>query len=195
MLSRDVLRFYPTSVVKGVQPDTMDDYLIALEESKTVNFVYHVSDPQVGLPLTEDRSRFKLFIGDTGLMVTLAFWDKGFTENELYDKLLSDRLPANLGYIYENLVAQILRSAGNQLYYYTWPKDEKHNYEIDFLLSRGTKICPLEVKSASYKSHVSLDMFCKKFSKRIGNRYLVYTKDLREEDKTTYLPVYMVGLI
>ncbi|MBP5365232.1 MAG: ATP-binding protein [Bacteroidales bacterium] len=195
MLSRDVLRFYPTSVVKGVQPDTMDDYLIALEESKTVNFVYHVSDPQVGLPLTEDRSRFKLFIGDTGLMVTLAFWDKGFTENELYDKLLSDRLPANLGYIYENLVVQILRSAGNQLYYYTWPKDEKHNYEIDFLLSRGTKICPLEVKSASYKSHVSLDMFCKKFSKRIGNRYLVYTKDLREEDKTTYLPVYMVGLI
>jgi hypothetical protein len=195
MLARGVSRFYPTSVIKGVRTDKMEDYLIALEESKTVNFAYHATDPQVGLPLSEDKSRFKLYVGDTGLMVTLAFWDKSFTENILYDKLLADRLPANLGYIYENLAAQMLRCAGNELYFYTWPKDDRHNYEVDFLLSRGAKICPLEIKSGNYNAHASLDEFCKKFSSRVGNRYLVYTKDLRKDGSTTLVPIYMAGLL
>ena len=128
-------------------------------------------------------------------MVTLAFWDKSFAENVIYDKLLADRLQANMGYVYENLVAQMLKSSGNNLYFHTWPKDEKHNYEVDFLLSRGAKLCPIEVKSAGYKSHVSLDAFCKKFSSRVGNRYVVYTKDLRHDGETTLLPIYMVGLV
>lgn len=102
---------------------------------------------------------------------------------------------SNMGYVYENLVAQMLKSSGNNLYFHTWPKDEKHNYEVDFLLSRGAKLCPIEVKSASYKSHVSLDAFCKKFSSRVGNRYVVYTKDLRHDGETTLLPIYMVGLV
>lgn len=195
MLSRGVSRFYPTSIVKGVKTEKMEEYLIALEESKTVNFAFHVTDPQIGLPLSEDRSRFKLYVGDTGLMVTLAFWDKSFTENILYDKLLADRLPANLGYVYENLVAQMLRSAGNELYYYTWPKDDRHNYEVDFLLSRGAKLCPLEVKSGSYSSHASLDAFCQKFPSRIGERYLIYTKELRKDDNTLLVPAYMAGLL
>jgi predicted AAA+ superfamily ATPase len=195
MLSRGVGRFYPTAIIKGVGADKMEDLLIALEDSKTVNIAYHTSDPNVGLPLSEDRSRMKMYVGDTGLMVTLAFWDKSFTENVLYDKLLVDHLPANLGYIYENLAAQMLRSSGNNLYFYTWAKDERHNYEVDFLLSRGAKICPIEVKSASYKSHVSLDIFCEKFSSRIGNRYVVCTKDLRHDKETTILPIYMVGLL
>ena len=195
MLARGVARYYPTSVIKGVSSEKMEDFLIALEESKTVNFSYHVQDPQVGFPLNEDRNRFKLYVGDTGLMVTLAFWDKSFTENILYSKLLADKLPANLGYIYENLVAQMLRASGNELYYYTWAKDDRHNYEIDFLLSRGAKICPVEVKSSNYNSHVSLDVFCKKFSSRIGNRYLVYTKDLRKDGETTLVPAYMTMLL
>ncbi len=195
MLSRNVTRFHPTSVIKGLPSDKMNDLIIALEESKTVNFCFHVSDPQVGLPLTEDRDRFKLYVGDTGLMVTLAFWEKRFTDNELYSKLLSDKLPANLGYVYENLIAQMLRAAGNELYYHTWPKDESHNYEIDFLLSRGAKISPIEVKSSNHKSHVSLDEFCKKYSSRISNRYLLYTKDLRKDDETLMVPVYMAGLL
>ena len=78
MLSRNVTRFHPTSIIKGLLSDKMEDLIVALEESKTVNFCYHVADPQVGLPLTEDRERFKLYVGDTGLMVTLAFWDKRF---------------------------------------------------------------------------------------------------------------------
>ena len=195
MLARNVSRYYPTSVIKGVNADKMQDLLIALEDSKTVNMAYHTTDPNVGLPLSEDRSRFKIYVGDTGLMVTLAFWDRQFTENALYDKLLADKLPANMGYVYENLAAQILRSAGNELYFYTWAKDERHNYEIDFLLSRGTKICPLEIKSNNYKSHHSLDNFCKKFSSRIGNRYVVYNKDLRRDAETILLPIYMLGLI
>ena len=195
MLSHGVGRFYPTSVIKGVGADKIMDMLIALEDSKTVNIAYHCTDPQVGLPLSEDRSRQKIYVGDTGLMVTLAFWDKQFAENILYDKLLTDKLPANLGYIYENLAAQMLCSNGNRLYFYTWPKDEKHNYEIDFLLSRGAKVCPLEIKSSNYKNHVSLDMFCEKFSSRIDDRYLVCTKDLRHDGKTTILPIYMAGLI
>ena len=195
MLSRNVTRFHPTSIIKGLPSDKMEDLIAALEESKTVNFCYHVTDPQVGLPLTEDRERFKLYVGDTGLMVTLAFWDKRFMENELYSKLLSDKLSANLGYVYENLIAQMLRAAGNKLYYHTWPKDESHNYEIDFLLSRGAKICPIEVKSSNHKSHVSLDEFCKKYSSRISNRYLLYTKDLRKDGETLMTPVYMTGLL
>lgn len=195
MLSRNVTRFHPTSIIKGLPSDKMEDLIVALEESKTVNFCYHVTDPQVGLPLTEDRERFKLYVADTGLMVTLAFWDKRFMENELYSKLLSDKLSANLGYVYENLIAQMLRAAGNKLYYHTWPKDESHNYEIDFLLSRGAKICPIEVKSSNHKSHVSLDEFCKKYSSRISNRYLLYTKDLRKDGETLMTPVYMTGLL
>lgn len=195
MLARNVSRYYPTSVIKGVNADKLQDLLIALEDSKTVNMAYQTTDPNVGLPLGEDKSRFKMYVGDIGLMVTLAFWDKQFVENILYDKLLADKLPANMGYIYENLAAQILRSAGNELYYYTWAKDDRHNYEVDFLLSRGTKICPLEIKSGSYKSHISLDVFCEKFSSRIANRYVVYTKDLRRDAETILLPIYMLGLI
>lgn len=195
MLSHGVGRFYPTAIIKGVGADKMEDLLNALEDSKTVNIACHAADPNVGLPLSEDKSRMKIYLGDTGLMVTLAFWDKGFAENVLYDKLLADRLPANMGYVYENLAAQMLISSGNKLYFHTWPKDKKHNYEVDFLLSRGAKICPIEVKSASHKSHVSLDAFCEKFSSRIGHSYVVYTKDLRHDGETTLLPIYMAGLI
>ena len=109
--------------------------------------------------------------------------------------LLSDKLSVNLGYVYENLVAQMLRAAGNKLFYYTFPKDEKHNYEVDFLLSRGAKLWPIEVKSEGYNSHPSLDAFCEKFSSRVDKRLLIYTKDLRKDKQTILLPVYMLGLV
>lgn len=195
MLSRNVSRYYPTSIIKGVDADKRDDLLIALEDSKTVNMAYFVSDPNVGLPLNEDKDRFKMYVADTGLMVTLAFWDKQFTDNILYDKLLADKLPTNLGYIYENLAAQMLRSAGNKLYYHTWSSDGKHYYEVDFLLSHGTKLNPVEVKSSGYKSHASLDRFCQKYFSRVGTRYVAYTKDLRFEGQTVFLPIYMLGLL
>ena len=99
------------------------------------------------------------------------------------------------GYVYENLVAQMLKSVGNELFYFTWPKDDKHNYEVDFLLSRENKIAPLEVKSDGYKAHASLDEFCKKFRTRISHRYIIYTKELRQEEAITCVPVYMTPLL
>ncbi|MBQ1655100.1 MAG: DUF4143 domain-containing protein, partial [Bacteroidales bacterium] len=138
---------------------------------------------------------YKMYICDTGLFVTMAFWDKSFSENIIYNKLLNDKLATNLGYVYENVVAQMIVASGNKLFYYTFPDGNKHLYEVDFLLSRGFKLWPVEVKSEGYSTHKSLDEFCTKFSSRISNRYLVYTKDLRKDGATIMLPVYMVGLL
>jgi predicted AAA+ superfamily ATPase len=195
-LSKSYRRYYPHSVIGEVEENVAAEMLVSLEDSKTVLVSYHSDDPNVGMSLTQDISRYKLFVADTGLFVTLAFWDKDFAENVIYQKLLADKLEANLGYIYENLVAQMLTAAGNKLFYYTFEKDEKHYYEIDFLLSRGNKICPIEVKSSGYKTHASLDAFRAKFSSRIKNSYLVYTKDFQVgENELLYLPFYMTGLI
>ena len=194
-LNKKAAHFQPTTVVSNVENEKMLQLLSDLEDSKTVNFAYHTDDPNVGMELSRNNTRYKLFVGDTGLFVTMAFWDKSYTENVIYDKLLSDKLAANLGYVYENLIAQMLTASGNKLFYYTWPKDEKHNYEIDFLLSRGAKIVPVEVKSSGYKTHASLDDFCKKFSSRISDRYLIYTKDLGRDGQVRMVPAYMTPII
>ena len=145
---------------------------------------------------TRDLSRFKLFLCDTGLFTTLMFKDRDFTENEIYEKLLSDNLSANLGYLYENIVAQMLAANGNELFYYTMLNEvSRHNYEIDFLIARKNKICPLEVKSSGYKTHKSLDVFTEKFSDRILYRYLIYTKDMHKEQDIFCLPFYMVPFL
>lgn len=194
-LSRNLMRYQPTPVVGNIPSDKIDELLLCLEDSKTINIAYHADDPYVGMSLTMDYGKYKLYVGDTGLFVTLAFWDKDFTENIIYNKLLSDKLSANMGYVYENLVAQMLRASGDRLFYYTFPKDKTHFYEIDFLLSRGNNLCPIEVKSSGYKTHASLDAFCRKFSDRIGQRYLIYTKDLQKDEQTLLLPVYMTPLV
>ena len=196
-LSKNASRYQVNSVLdKRENRDTMSELLRDLEDSLTVNFAHHTDDPNVGMPMHTDYGQYKLYVGDTGLFVTLAFWDKAATDNIIYQKLLSDKLSADLGYVYENIVAQMLVAAGNRLFYHTWPTENgKHNYEIDFLLSRGNKICPIEVKSSGYKTHASLDAFQKKFSKRIGNRYLVYPKDLRKEQDLLYVPVFMTMLL
>lgn len=194
-LSRDASRYVPSSVIGNIADDRMSELLMNLEDSKTVNIAHHADDPNIGLPVSASYDKFKIFLADTGLFVTLAFWDKDFTENIIYDKLLSDKLSVNLGYVYENLIAQMLVASGNRLFYHTWKKDEKHYYEIDFLLSRGAKLCPVEVKSSGYKAHASLDAFCDKYSARVGSRYLIYTKDLTKDNGTTLLPAYMTPLL
>ena len=194
-LSQTNNRFKPYSVLGEVDDDKLFEYLKKLEDSKTTLFSYHSNDPQVGMSLTKEISKFKVFCADTGLFVTLAFWDKDFTENVIYQKLLNDKLSANLGYVYENLVAQMLAASGNKLFYYTWPKDSTHSYEIDFLLSRGNKLHPIEVKSSGYNAHTSLDAFCVKYSHIIDKRYLVYTKDLKKDAETLLVPVYMTPFL
>ena len=194
-LSANANRYLASTVIGEKSENKMGELLQTLEESKTVIFSHHCTDPNVGMSLNKDLSRYKIYLADTGLFVSLCFLDKDYTENVIYNKLLSDKLEANLGYVYENLVAQMLASSGNGLFYYTFPKDEKHNYEVDFLLSRGNKVVPVEVKSSGYRTHRSLDVFCEKYSSRIGNRYLLYTKDYFQDGQTTCLPVYMTPFI
>ena len=191
-LNKNASRYQISSVIEQGKQDRVEELLQDMEDSKVVVFSHHVDDPNVGLSLHEDMGKYKMFLNDTGLFITLAFWDKDVTENIIYQKLLSDKLSADLGYVYENVVAQVLAANGNKLFYHTWPTESgKHNYEVDFLLPRGTKVWPLEVKSSGYKNHLSLDAFCKKFSSRVGERFLVYTKDYRKDGATTMLPVVM----
>ena len=194
-LSQTNNRYKPYAVLGKMDDDKLMEFLKDLEDSKTTLFSYHSNDPNVGMSLTKDISKFKIFCADTGLFGTLAFWDKDYTENVIYQKLLNDKLSTNLGYVYENMIAQMLAASGNKLFYYTWPKDATHNYEIDFLLSRGAKLQPIEVKSSGYNSHKSLDAFCEKFSRIVDRRYLIYTKDLRMDKQTILLPVYLTPFL
>ena len=190
-LSQTGNRYKPYSILGNVDGDKLMEMMKNLEDSKTTLFSYHSNDPNVGMSLTKELSKYKIFCADTGLFVTLAFWDKDYTENDIYQKLLNDKLSTNLGYIYENMIAQMLAASGNKLFYYTWPRDATHNYEIDFLLTKGSKLYPIEVKSSGYRTHKSLDAFCEKYSSRVGERYLIYTKDFRKDGQTTLLPVFM----
>lgn len=192
-LNNGATSFQKTSVVgNGLDSDDMAELLTDLEDSLTVNITWHSNNPNVGLALHANYNKYKMFIGDTGLFITLAFWDNTTTENIIYQKLLSDKLSADLGYVYENIVAQMLTASGHKLYYHTWQSEtSNHNYEIDFLLSKNGKLCPIEVKSSGYGKHKSMDIFCEKYSNYVSDRYLIYTKDLRKDKAVTLLPVYL----
>lgn len=167
-----------------------------LKDSKVVSVAYHANNPDIGLSAYKDLNQFKLYMADTGLFVTLQFKDKDFTENIIYEKLLNDKLATNLGYLYENAVAQILTATGNDLFYYTfYQQEQKRNYEIDFLISKRNKICPIEVKSSRYKVHASLDVFYEKFSDRILDRYIIHTKDVSKDKDILCLPIYLTQFI
>ena len=195
-LNKNASRYQVSSVLENDRADSILELLAEMNSSKTVLISYQANDPNAGLAANKDLTLFKLFICDTGLFVTLMFKDKDFTENEIYEKLLNDKLSANLGYLYENAIAQTLISTGNELFYHSWRNESsRHNYEVDFLISRKNKICPIEVKSSGYKSHTSLDEFCKKFSSRILSKYIVYTKDLAKVTDVLYLPVYMALML
>ena len=191
-LTGNANRYLAWSATDGTRNSALAEILSEIRESMVVNMAYHANDPSAGMALHQDPNKYKMFAGDTGLFVTLAFWDRKFTDNTIYHKLLSDKLSTDLGYVYQNVVAQMLKASGHELYYYTFPTGSgKHNYEVDFLIADGDKVSPVEVKSSGYKAHTSLDAFCGKFSSRIRNKYLVYTKDMRKDGDVLYLPVYM----
>ena len=191
-LSKNVSRYTISSVLPNEKADRVENIIKSMEDTMTTNVAYHSNDPNVGLALTKELERYKMYVADTGLFITLAFKNKDFTSNLLYNKLLNDKLNANLGYVYENMIAQMLRTSGKELYYHIIPtQDGKKYYETDFLILDDYKISPIEVKSSGYKTHTSLDVFCDKYSDRIKNRYLIYTKDLAWEKGVLYLPIYM----
>ena len=195
-LNKNSSRYQTGAVLGGENAEKVLELVAELKDSKTVLLSYNVNDPGPGMSHTKDLSKFKMFICDTGLFVTLMFKDRDFTENEIYEKLLNDKLSVNLGYLYENAVACLLAANGDELFYHTILNEtSKHNYEIDFLIARKNKVVPLEVKSSGYKSHKSLDVFTEKFSDRISHRYLVYTKDLCKERDIICIPVYMTPFL
>lgn len=191
-LSRNTSRYQIGNAVPDEKIDRVINIIKDMEDSMTTNIAFHTDDPNIGLALTKNQEYFKMYTSDTGLFVTLAFMDSDVTENVIYEKLLSDKLSTNLGYVYENLIAQMLRATGKNLFYHTIPYAEgKKYYEVDFIITDKHKISPIEVKSSGYKSHKSLDEFCTKYSERITNKYVIYTKDYKREGGVEYIPVYM----
>jgi len=195
-LNGNASRYHVSSVLKSSRAEDVMKLVSEMENSKTILVSHHISDPNIGLAANKSLEQFKLFVCDTGLFTTLMFKDKSFTENIVYEKLLSDKLPANLGYLYENMVAQMLTAKGDELYYHTFRSDERsHLREIDFLISRDSKICPIEVKSSRSDRHVSMDEFCDKYSAKILKKYIIHTKDFSKDKDIICTPVYTCPFI
>lgn len=195
-LNKNASRYQVSSVLNGERAENILESIAELKDSKTVLVSYHANDPNAGMSNNKDLGKFKLFLSDTGLFTTLMFKDRDFTENIIYEQLLNDKLSANLGYLYENAVAQILTANGDALFYHTFMNEStRRNYEIDFILARKNKVCPIEVKSSGYKTHASLDAFSRKFSDRILDKYLIYTKDFAKDEDIFCLPTYLVQFL
>lgn len=195
-LNKNASRYQVSSVLNGERAENILESIAELKDSKTVLVSYHNNDPNAGMSNNKAPGKFKLFLSDTGLFTTLMFKDRDFTENIIYEKLLNDKLSANLGYLYENAVAQILTANGDALFYHTFMNEStRRNYEIDFILARKNKVCPIEVKSSGYKTHASLDAFSRKFSDRILDKYLIYIKDFAKDEDIFCLPIYLVQFL
>lgn len=195
-LNKNASRYQVSSVLNGERAENILESIAELKDSKTVLVSYHANDPNAGMSNNKDLGKFKLFLSDTGLFTTLMFKDRDFTENIIYEKLLNDKLSANIGYLYENVVAQILTANGDALFYHTFMNEStRRNYEIDFILARKNKVCPIELKSSGYKTHASLDAFSRKFSDRILDKYLIYTKDFAKDEDIFCLPTYLVQFL
>ena len=173
-----------------------EELLYELIDSKTVLPCYNSTNPRVSLTNTKDFNSYKLYLSDTGLFVTLLFIDRPITENDVYAKLLSDKLPANLGYLYENLVAQMITASGRELFYHTWEKNgSTHYYEVDFLISEGSKINAFEIKSSGTGKHESIKEFSKKFSKNVNKVFLISQKDVVREENLLLKPFYFIPFL
>ena len=191
-LSKNAKRFIVSQTNNGRKSPKDDENIFDLVDSKTILISHNCTDPGISLSLIKDYTSYKLYVADTELFVTMLFMDRPSVENELYAKLLADKLPANLGYLYENVVAQTIAATGRDLYYHTWEKEgSTHHYEIDFLVSNKTKINALEVKSSGTGKHKSLTDFSQKFSKNVKDLCIISQKELKTEGALRYIPVYM----
>lgn len=176
------------------------DAVSFISESMIGNECINVTKPEVALELFADRSNFKLYMGDTGLLVSRIMQSRDETDEDVYKALIIDRLGINQGMILENMVAQMLRASGHSLYFHEYlykpeGSEKEKKYEIDFLTVRKKKICPIEVKSSNYMSHKSFDYMIKKYQMKMEDRYIIYTKDLKYQDGIMYIPAYMTMLI
>ena len=196
-LTRKEKKYRLSEINKNARFFSYEESFIWLNEAMVINTCYNASDPNVGLALSADHSTQKCYMADTGLLVTLAFMDKDYTDNALYKAVLFDRIDVNEGMIMENAVSQMLRCSGHRLYFYSRNDNlnRANHMEIDFLISKDNKISPIEVKSADYRSHSSLDKFRNKFSSTIGSSYILYPKDVMRKDGIIHLPLYMAPFL
>lgn len=193
-LSTKEKRFSISTLSKDARTRDYSDAFIWLQEAGIVNIAYNSSDPSVGLGLNMDNSSYKLYMADTGLLVSMAFMDKDVVSNEIHRALLLDKLSINEGMIMENAVAAALRTSGHRLFFFA-RNNAAMKLEVDFLIQNGKKISPIEVKSSTYTTHSSLDKFCNAYSSRIGERFIVYTKDYMEKDGIIHVPLYMASFL
>ncbi len=187
-------------VDKNARYQNYVDAVSFIAESMIGNECINVTKPEVALELFSDRSNFKLYMGDTGLLVTRIMKNRDETDENLYKALIIDDLGINQGMILENVVAQMLKASGHELYFHEYlykpeGNEKEKKYEIDFITVKNKKICPIEVKSSNYKSHKSFDYLLTKYQLKMVDRYIIYTKDLKYEDGITYIPVYMTPFI
>lgn len=166
-----------------------------LISSKTVLMCNQVGQPEIALSQTQDLDTYKLYYADTGLFVTQMFNDASKVNEDIYRKMLSDSLKANLGYVYENVAAQIIASTGRKLYYHTWSDGGIHPYEVDFLVTENKKIVPIEVKASNVKNHRSIDEFQTKYSSSVSKRYLFSQKDVGHVENLLLRPMYLMPFI
>lgn len=183
----------------------MRDYSEAffwLSDAKIINCCYNSTEPSIGLKLNEERTTLKCYMGDTGLLISHAFDERGIVTSELYQKLMFDKLEVNEGMLVENIVAQMLRAAGHKLYFFSKysAKEADERMEIDFLIAKPTitsrhNISLIEVKSGSHYTITSLKKCIKKYDKQLATPYVLHDKDLKVEDGIMYLPLYMTPLL
>ena len=195
-LAKDTRKYRITTAIGKKNNTKAEELLYELIDSKTVLPCYNSTNPRVSLTNTKDFNSYKLYLSDTGLFVTLLFIDRPVTENDIYAKLLSDKLPANLGYLYENLVAQMIAASGRELFYHTWEKNgSAHYYEVDFLISEGSKINAFEIKSSGTGKHESIKEFSKKYSQNVNKVYLISQKDVGREENLLLKPFYFIPFL
>lgn len=195
-LSKDTKKYRITTALGKRNNTKAEELLFDLIDSRTIIPCYNSTDPRSSLSDTKDFDSYKLYLSDTGLFVTLMFIDRPEAENDVYAKLLSDKLPSNLGYLYENLVAQMLAATDRELFYHTWEKkDSTHYYEVDFLVSEGSKINAFEVKFSGIGKHESINEFAIKYSKHVNKTYLISQKDINKEGALLMRPFYLFQLL
>ena len=197
LLSKHEKRVMLNGIVEGSRYEAYEDTFFWLEDSMIANMCFSCNDPNVGLSIAEDRTSVKCYMGDTGLLISHAFSENQIKKDDLYTQLLLGKLSLNEGMLFENMVAQMLVSQGNKLFFYTHYNAEmkRNDIEIDFLVTNPSraifKVTPIEAKSTRTYSTVSLERFAKRFHERVGGQIVIHTKNLKEENGVLYLPAYM----
>lgn len=201
-LQKHEKKFKLSSINKEARFREYEDSMFWLKDAMIINPCYNSTEPSIVLKLNAEYSTLKCYMSDTGLLISHAFDENGIVSEEVYKKILFDKLEFNEGMIIENIVAQMLVAAGHKLYFYSNPSrdDSLSRMEIDFLIAKSKissrhNISPIEVKSGKNYTISSLNKFIKKYSEQLHTPYVIHTQDLKEENGILYIPIYMTPLL